>query len=470
MRAEAHRGRGAAADPLSRRSSAHLQRDDSRGDLGSAASLTRSKTRTAAALLRATESLTDLTGVVRGEGVAAAEREGVQERFERALMESLLVERDTDKALPRLVMPLPLLSEAVEDIVQDDFTRCFQRTKVPAWNWNAYLFVGWLVGVVLRYGILFPLRVLCILVGSVAFGAAMMVTRLVARHNPQRRQRLERHLIVLYSACWIMSTSGVIAYHGKRPRMRPHAIYVANHSSLIDLLVLQQLCAFATVGQLHGGLIGLVQQHVLDCLGCIWFSRDDLRDRHLVRRRIEQHLAQSDVPPLLIFPEGTCVNNEYCLMFKKGAFEIPGAVVYPVAIKYHKLFADAFWNSQEESFAWHMVRIWTSWALVADVFFLDPMVQGELDAQETPTEFAARVKQAICEAAGLKPVEIDGYYKRMQASDKYIKARRRQLADVLLQSLEADRAAAAAERPAASEPSWTDSPGDGVKRSRTTRF
>eukprot|EP00166_Cyanidium_caldarium_P001183 ctg_1605.g366 len=102
MRAEAHRGRGAAADPLSRRSSAHLQRDDSRGDLGSAASLTRSKTRTAAALLRATESLTDLTGVVRGEGVAAAEREGVQERFERALMESLLVERDTDKALPRL--------------------------------------------------------------------------------------------------------------------------------------------------------------------------------------------------------------------------------------------------------------------------------------------------------------------------------------------------------------------------------
>lgn len=32
-------------------------------------------------------------------------------------------------------------------------------------------------------------------------------------------------------------------------------------------------------------------------------------------------------------------------MFKRGAFEVD-AVVHPVAIKYNKIFVDAFWNSR----------------------------------------------------------------------------------------------------------------------------
>jgi len=32
-------------------------------------------------------------------------------------------------------------------------------------------------------------------------------------------------------------------------------------------------------------------------------------------------------------------------MFKRGAFEMD-AVVHPVAIKYNKIFVDAFWNSR----------------------------------------------------------------------------------------------------------------------------
>jgi glycerol-3-phosphate O-acyltransferase 3/4 len=49
--------------------------------------------------------------------------------------------------------------------------------------------------------------------------------------------------------------------------------------------------------------------------------------------RIKQHVNNEKNLPLLLFPEGVCVNNEYCVMFKKGAFEL-GATVYPIAIKY----------------------------------------------------------------------------------------------------------------------------------------
>ena len=36
--------------------------------------------------------------------------------------------------------------------------RCFQSASSDPWNWNVYLFPVWLLGVLVRYGILFPLR------------------------------------------------------------------------------------------------------------------------------------------------------------------------------------------------------------------------------------------------------------------------------------------------------------------------
>ena len=41
-----------------------------------------------------------------------------------------------------------------------------------------------------------------------------------------------------------------------------------------------------------------------------------VKDRALVSERMKAHVAADDATPLLIFPEGTCVNNEYCVMFK----------------------------------------------------------------------------------------------------------------------------------------------------------
>lgn len=134
------------------------------------------------------------------------------------------------------------------------------------------------------------------------------------------------------------------------------------------------------------------------------------------------HVSQPDSVPLLIFPEGTCVNNEYSVLFKRGAFEL-GAAVCPVAIRrvragwgtrasegshklgasilrlmppfagalhththtrtlcravprrrYNKIFVDAFWNSRRQTFSQHMLKLMNSWATVCDVWFLEPQV------------------------------------------------------------------------------------------------
>lgn len=41
-------------------------------------------------------------------------------------------------------------------------------------------------------------------------------------------------------------------------------------------------------------------------------------------------------------------------MFKKATFDL-GVFVCPIAIKYNKIFVDAFWNSKRESFSMHLV-------------------------------------------------------------------------------------------------------------------
>lgn len=49
-------------------------------------------------------------------------------------------------------------------------------------------------------------------------------------------------------------------------------------------------------------------------------------------RRLREHVEDPDKLPILIFPEGTCINNTSVMQFKKGTFEV-GGIIYPVAIK-----------------------------------------------------------------------------------------------------------------------------------------
>ena len=56
-------------------------------------------------------------------------------------------------------------------------------------------------------------------------------------------------------------------------------------------------------------------------------------------------------------------------MFKRGAFEL-GSCIVPVAIKYNKVFVDAFWNSKKQTFLQHLLTLMTSWATVADIWYM----------------------------------------------------------------------------------------------------
>ena len=82
-----------------------------------------------------------------------------------------------------------------------------------------------------------------------------------------------------------------------------------------------------------------------------------------------------------------------------------------MAIKYHPEFGDAFWNSSEQSMVTYMIMMMTSWAIVADVWYLPPMTRKP---EEDAITFANRVKREICLQGGLVDLDWDGMLKRQR--------------------------------------------------------
>lgn len=256
----------------------------------------------------------------------------LQRHLDRILIEQL---RPSIEA-PRLLSDAILyVSEGASDIVDDSFNRCFIAEPPKAWNWG-YLSVVWPFGVLIRYIILFPLRLLLLIISSLLMALIIAVMRMVYNKESQRKERIRKEswLMTKYAQSMMLSWGAVVSYHGVRPRFKANQVYAANHSSMIDYVLLLGIHPFAVVGQLHGGIVGLFQTKVLSTLDCLWFDRKDASDRMIVRQQIQDHVAKEDVAPLVLFPEGTCVANRHTVMFKKGAFELENCEVHPVALKY----------------------------------------------------------------------------------------------------------------------------------------
>lgn len=333
------------------------------------------------------------------------------------------------------------LSDGIEALAGDSLTRCFTTEPPHPWNFltrnippgrwkmTPYQSLLWLVGIWARYFVFLPLRTMAIVIGVTSFVIAWMLGSALPRlqHRRFARKSLLRYLASVVVASW----SGYVRFHGQRPCRRPNQIYVSNHTSLIDLFILNKDYNFSCIGQRHGGLAGGLQDLLLAAQDHVWFDRGEGSDRKLVQRLLREHVADGEKEPMLVFPEGTCTNSEYCVMFKKGSFEL-GATVYPIAIKYKKRFGDPFWNSQTTSFPRHLYELMTSWAVVCDVYYLEPQTK---QPDENAVQFSNRVKRLICERAGLISVNWDGYLKRHRISPKFLDSRQRALGSVITRRL-----------------------------------
>uniref|UniRef100_A0A8C8HTF4 Phospholipid/glycerol acyltransferase domain-containing protein n=1 Tax=Oncorhynchus tshawytscha TaxID=74940 RepID=A0A8C8HTF4_ONCTS len=306
----------------------------------------------------------------------------------------------------------------VESIMDDEVTKRFSAEELESWNLltrsnynfqhiSLRLTVLWGLGVVIRYGFLLPLRM--------------------------KNFLSEQVHLMCYRIC-VRALTAIITYHDSENKPKNGGICVANHTSPIDVIILASDGCYAMVGQIHGGLMGVIQKSMVKACPHIWFERSEVKDRHLVAKRLSDHVEDTTKLPILIFPEGTCINNTSVMMFKKGSFEI-GSTVYPVAIKYDPRFGDAFWNSSQFGMVNYLLRMMSSWAIVCSVWYLPPMTREE---GEDAVKFASRVKAAIARQGGLVDLLWDGGLKRGKVKDTF-KEEQQKLYSKMLVGTQEDR-------------------------------
>uniref|UniRef100_A0A8C8HLK8 Phospholipid/glycerol acyltransferase domain-containing protein n=1 Tax=Oncorhynchus tshawytscha TaxID=74940 RepID=A0A8C8HLK8_ONCTS len=318
----------------------------------------------------------------------------------------------------------------VESIMDDEVTKRFSAEELESWNLltrsnynfqhiSLRLTVLWGLGVVIRYGFLLPLRVTLAFTGV---GLLVVLTSIIG-FLPNG----SRNIVIM-----VVTTLVLLGTNENKPKNG--GICVANHTSPIDVIILASDGCYAMVGQIHGGLMGVIQKSMVKACPHIWFERSEVKDRHLVAKRLSDHVEDTTKLPILIFPEGTCINNTSVMMFKKGSFEI-GSTVYPVAIKYDPRFGDAFWNSSQFGMVNYLLRMMSSWAIVCSVWYLPPMTREE---GEDAVKFASRVKAAIARQGGLVDLLWDGGLKRGKVKDTF-KEEQQKLYSKMLVGTQEDR-------------------------------
>ncbi|KAF1744868.1 hypothetical protein MXB_95, partial [Myxobolus squamalis] len=238
---------------------------------------------------------------------------------------------------------------------------------------------------------------------------------------------------------------GVFANFHDTVNIPSYGVVVANHTSPIDVLILGsknfyrfviKLFFNAQIGQIQPGFFAYLQRQ-LSNMGHIFFERREIADRHTVaawyifisNSSIKKHATDPSLPPVIIFPEGTCINNTSVMQFRKGTFEVCD-IVHPVAIKvcyllgiqYNPMFGDAFWDSSKMSYLRYIISMASSWFVYCDVWFLPPVAKLP---NEDAVLFARRVQKVIAEKAkmdgNLKRTYVPSYLKQNKR-DEYAKS------------------------------------------------
>lgn len=68
-----------------------------------------------------------------------------------------------------------MVQQGMSAVVDDSFTRCFAQNPPEPWNWTWYLAPAWALGVLVRYGVLFPVRLTVLILGWIMAIAALVV-------------------------------------------------------------------------------------------------------------------------------------------------------------------------------------------------------------------------------------------------------------------------------------------------------
>lgn len=281
---------------------------------------------------------------------------------------------------------------------RDDFSDCFKPISVFYLRKTGLFYI---FSLVMRYFILFPARVLLSAIGLLSISLFVLYSTYFRNYTAIHNSFIMFNKFMMF----VLNCRAVHKGH-KKARKEPH-VYVSNHTSFVDYLVLSShKFSHACISEGHSGLFGFILNNILSLNGSIGFKRSDKQGRSQVLEKVRRNVSNMR-SPMLIFPEGTCVNNESIVLFQKGAFEL-GIPVCPVGIKYKREVIDPYWNRREHGFTLHLFYLFTRWGIEAEVHWMNTMSRKQ---EEDPIVFSHRVKLAIAREMKVRNTIWNGSFK-----------------------------------------------------------
>lgn len=137
------------------------------------------------------------------------------------------------------------------------------------------------------------------------------------------------------------------------PRLKPHTLVIANHTSWLDILLLGGWAGAAFVSKAELKTTPLLGW-IADQNRTLYIDRAARRDSHGQVRQITQALEHHQ--PLAVFPEGTTGDGRHLLPFRTTLLEAvapppAGVSVRPVAVDYGGHADIVGWHSGERGMA-----------------------------------------------------------------------------------------------------------------------
>ncbi|KAI9271329.1 hypothetical protein BY458DRAFT_509689 [Sporodiniella umbellata] len=285
------------------------------------------------------------------------------------------------------------------------YTKCFSTTTTTTTTTSQSVFDRFISipSIIVRYGVLFPTRFITLSISTVAFFAALPIAVLLDS------DRLVSLSVKCYCKAILYSLGVKVDYIGSKPVLDTPHIFVANHTSYLDYILLSaDQFPHAVVMAKHGGALGFLQNNGLNYLHSLTFDRSNITERRDLSKSLKRHVAMPEnrKNPMVIFPEGTCVNNKYTIRFQKGAFEL-GVKICPVGINYYNIFGEPYWDTRKGFMHYAYYRM-TRWMTPVDVTYCEPQSPKLEDA----VSYSDRVKEIIACSAGLEQVDFNGTAKR----------------------------------------------------------
>jgi lyso-ornithine lipid O-acyltransferase len=229
-------------------------------------------------------------------------------------------------------------------------------------------------------------RVTAIIVILLAILIPHLLWRLFSRHSPFAR-------LFLAGAGW---AAGVRITITGRP-VQGRVLFIANHVSWLDILVLAHKTGTAFVGKADMArwpLLGwLAAQN-----NTIFVNREAALDAHNQANMLQKALRQPQ--PVTIFPEGTTGDGLALLPFRSSLLAAvapppPGVTIQPVAIDYGDAAPSIAWTG-EESVGHNALGVMSRRGrLTVTLHFLDPIPFAELPHRKLVTSHARAAIAAV---------------------------------------------------------------------------